>query len=333
MRIFSKKFIDYAENTYFREQQKNIKSSSYHNFIYLYKNFIRPYWQNTYLKNITNQQVQKFYENLALKENLSEATIQRGILALFRAICNHAIRNDEMQPVKFILKKPQELKNRTSLKRDKIMKESNYEILVNILKQPLGGILYRKSKIFTVIALCEGLRIGEICALKWGNIDFDNKLINIDGTVNRIYDAENNKTFVNISTPKTEASIRSVPMLDLTYKKLVEFKEISMGLLDASYKNADFNQFYVLGGVAPSEPRTIRACYKRFLEKHNIEYINPHALRHTFCTNAIDKGCQINAISKILGHSNSTITMNVYNHLTERSKKETVDILNKTLGI
>ena len=332
--FFDIKFIDYAENIYFPEIKKTIKTSSYYNFLYLYINYLKPYWGKETLKNITCKKVQTFYEKLAETKTkkgtyLSKSTISRGILGLFRTICNHAVRNGKMPPLLLTLKQPKNIKKEGNLK---IMSEQDIDKLKKILKQPLSGAKYRNAKIFVILALYQGLRIGEICGLKWSDIDFKNKTIAIKRTINNIYNPLKKETSLNISDPKSESSLRIVPMLDFVSEKLLECRNICYNEAETTYCDMNnFNDFYILSRKKPTTPRVVRSGFERLLNAYDIPYVNPHSLRHSFCTNAINKNCSVNAVSKILGHSNTTITMNVYNHLTASKMNETVDILNKEL--
>lgn len=324
---FGLSFIDYAENIYFPSVRNNIKESSYKNFKWLYKKYLKTYWSHKKLKTITCNDVQIFYNFLA-DLNLSKATINRGILGLFRTILNDAARNGKMPVLLLKLKTPIKLTKKEREK--KMLKKEDYDKLIEILKQPLNKFIYRQAKVFCIISLCEGLRIGEVCGLKWGDIDFSNKTISISRTVQRVYDADTKKSNVIVSTPKTTTSERIIPMLDFVAEKLEEFSKIYQNLINKTYGKyiADIKDFYILGGVSPVEPRVVRSSFERFLNAYDIEYINPHGLRHTFCTNAIDNGAPSDGISKMLGHANEIITLNVYKHLTEEKEEKTVDVLN-----
>lgn len=332
--FFSKKrlFNDYAENIYFKEAKKTVKTSSYFNFLYLYQKYIKDYWCGFDIKKIDSKKVQDYYEYLStLKnkngENLSKSTINRGILGLFRTILNHAAIHGEIQPLLLRLKTPNNLKKEN---KTKIMAEKELEKLKSILKQPLSGAKYRNAKIFTILALYQGLRIGEICGLKWEDVDFKNKTISIKRTVNNVYDCEKKDSKLNISTPKTESSERIIPMLDFVAKKMSECFEICYQNAKMTYCDMkEFNKFYILAGKKPTTPRVVRSGFERLLAAYDIPYVKPHSLRHSFCTESINAGCATEAVSQILGHSNSAITLNVYNHLTSKKINDTIEILNR----
>lgn len=330
MELFGTKFIDYAEKVYFPSIQKNIKSSSYAHFRWIYEKYLKQYWLKKNLKDITNHDVQKFYEYLATL-NLSKSTITRGVLGVLRTILNDAARNGKMPALLIRLKTPNELYKKKEGK-NRMLSELDHKKLMDILHEPLNKFIFRKAKVFSIIALCEGLRIGEICGLKWGDINFENKTITIKRTVNRVYDIEDEKSKINISSPKTENSERTIPMLDFAAEKLKEYKKICEDINEKFYINPEIEDFYVLGGVSPIEPRVLRADFQRFLNAYEIEYINPHGLRHTFCTTAINMGAPVNGVSKMLGHANEVITLGIYNHLTESKMRETTDILNQAIN-
>nr|DAS26552.1 MAG TPA: Integrase [Caudoviricetes sp.] len=172
-----------------------------------------------------------------------------------------------------------------------------------------------------LIALCTGMRIGEICALKWENVDFDNKLIKVRNTVQRIYliDGEKRKTEVEFNKPKTFDSNRDIPIQKDLYGILKKYKAIA---------NEDY--FVISGSSRLIEPRTYRNYYNEFiLNQVKLDRcIKFHGLRHTFATRLVENGAEVTAVSKIMGHSNVSITMNLYVHPTAASKS---DCINKSM--
>ena len=155
------------------------------------------------------------------------------------------------------------------------------------------------------ISLETGLRVGEVCSLKWENINLSNRTISVKSTVQRIIaDDESKKTKVIISTPKTKNSERDVPINDKLYKKL---KELSF------YYNKDI---YVVSGEKERfiEPINYNEYFKRLLKKLKIRYRTYHNLRHTFATRCINVGMNAKELSLLLGHETIEITLNTYVH-------------------
>lgn len=178
------------------------------------------------------------------------------------------------------------------------------------------------QNIGVILALCCGLRIGEVCALRWEHVDMIRRIISVRGTVGRIYNCDERATEHYASSPKTRNSVREIP--------------ISSPLLDALRKvrrQQEANIYVVGTGATPKEPRTYRETFSRMLRRLKIPPIVFHGLRHTFATRCIESGCDYKTVSVILGHSNVATTLNLYVHPNLDQKKRCLDRLNKFLRI
>lgn len=167
--------------------------------------------------------------------------------------------------------------------------------------------------IAVLLCLYAGLRIGEVCALKWDNIDFVSNCIYISETVQRIKNLNPNidtKTKIIISTPKSKTSIRCVPI-----------PEFLIPLLVTSRGN---NDCYIASNTTGFiEPRLLQKKYKTILKKSEVNYKNFHVLRHSFATNACNNGMNPKILSEILGHANVETTLRLYVHTSlEQKQKE-----------
>lgn len=169
-----------------------------------------------------------------------------------------------------------------------------------------------------LIVLCTGMRIGEICALKWENVDLDNRIIKVRSTVQRIYeiDGEQRRTHIEFSKPKTFDSNRDIPIQRDLYGILKKYRAIA---------NADY--FVISGSDHLLEPRTYRNYYQELILKRIKlgRCIKFHGLRHTFATRLVENGAEVTAVSKIMGHANVSITMNLYVHPTTASKSDCIN--------
>ena len=149
-----------------------------------------------------------------------------------------------------------------------------------------------------------GLRLGELCALKWDNIDLDSGILHIRNSVQRIrdYEEHDNRTKLLLSSPKTACSVRDVPIPPILSEILRSCRKSSSMLL--------------LNGVRGMwmDPRTLQYRFRRILELCGIKYFKFHTLRHAFATRCIEKGFDCKSLSEILGHSNIQITLNLYVH-------------------
>lgn len=155
-----------------------------------------------------------------------------------------------------------------------------------------------------ILALYSGLRIGEVCALRWGDIDLESGTVDVSKTMIRIMDPSpmaEKKTHIVIDRPKTEASIRSIPL-----------QAFLVSLLRKSQKEKDC--FLLTGTRHYLEPRICLNKYKKLLKKAGIPSVTFHTLRHTFATRCTENGFDPKSLSEILGHANVNTTLQRYVH-------------------
>lgn len=176
-----------------------------------------------------------------------------------------------------------------------------------------------RRKLAVLLSLYTGIRLGEVCALRWRNLNVKDGVIEIRETMQRIKCTSPEskvKTKVIITTPKSSCSNRDIPIPEFLLEVIRPF-ECSPDC-------------FVLTG-SPSkyiEPRTLQYQFKRYISSAGINEVNYHALRHTFATRCIEVGFEIKSLSEILGHANVNITLNRYVHSSMKLKKENMNKLN-----
>ena len=168
------------------------------------------------------------------------------------------------------------------------------------------------TKLGILLSYYAGLRIGEVCGLKWCDIDLCKGLLKVERTIHRIY--ENGSTRVIIGSPKSKSSIRIIPLPEFLLDILKQFK-------------ADDSAFILSGIEKPVEPRTLQYRFKALLKKANLPSVNYHSLRHMFATNCIVLGFDVKTLSEILGHSSIEITLNRYVHSSMERKTACMNLL------
>ena len=189
----------------------------------------------------------------------------------------------------------------------------------NILMEYVLNNINNKS-IGILISLLLGIRIGELCALKWEDIDFKKKILHVNKTLQRIYikDIDKNLSKVIVSLPKTNSSNRDIP--------------INKELLDILKTLKTNKEDYILtGNNKNTEPRVYRSYFNTVLKKNSIKRIKFHSLRHTFATNCISLGIDYKTISELLGHSNINTTLNLYVHPRLSQKKKCIEKIYKNV--
>lgn len=167
-----------------------------------------------------------------------------------------------------------------------------------------------------MLSLLLGIRESEVCGIRISDIDINNKVIYINRIVSRVKSFNTrNKTKLILSTPKTEKSIRILPIPDKLYNDLCKIKN-----------NYNDDNYLLTGKNKFMDPRTFYNHYKRFTNQLNLNYTY-HDLRHTFATDCIDIGIDYKTLMELLGHSNITTTMNIYVHPTINSKRSFINKL------
>lgn len=183
---------------------------------------------------------------------------------------------------------------------------------------------------FIKAQLSSGLRCGELAAIGVGDLDFNRKVINVNQTLG--YYTENSKSKLYIHSPKTKCSIRTIPMTDM-FAKAVESELKTRSEIPTRLKGTEFEKciFRSTRGY-PITTNTLNAALKRLVDEINalggeqIGYFSTHSLRHTFCTRMIEQNANIKIVQHIMGHSNISVTMQVYAHVqddfVESARKE-----------
>ena len=291
-----------------------IKESTYANYSNIISNHIAPDLGKYYLKDLNNKIIQEFLlkkykigrlDNLG---GLSSKTI-RDIVAIIKSSLKFAMKEDLISSFNLDFIYP---KISSKDKIYTISKQDQDKLIDYILKN-------QSSKNFGILlTLYSGIRIGELCALQWKDIDFKNNILNINKTLQRVYikDKQINKSKLIITNPKTHNAEREIPLNKDFAKELRKFKTD--------------NEDYILSGSRKwIEPRTYRRFFARTLEKVKIDKINFHGLRHTFATNCIKLGVDYKTVSELLGHATVNITLNLYVHPQMSQKKKCIDLICK----
>lgn len=260
---------------------------------------------------ITEAEAQKMVID-KLNAGLARKTV-RDILATLKAIVKYGAKHYGWTTVSWEIEFPTE----TTAKGLPVLTKTNQRKLTkHILESPTA------QNIGVLMALCTGMRIGEVCALKWADVNMQSRIITVRSTIGRIYDYDKKATERLLTSPKTRTSNREIPIC----------REL-LTALRAIRKSAP-HALYVVGcGETAKEPRTYRDYFSRLLTRLSIPKIVFHGLRHTFATRCIECQCDYKTVSTILGHSNVSTTLNLYVHPNIDQKKRCIDKFSKSLGL
>lgn len=300
--------------TWLLEKKDYIKESTYANYSNNIFNHIIPKLGNYYLNELNHKVIQDFLLELSKngrKDNtggLAEKTI-KDITIIIKGSIKKGINEDKIKHIELAFNYPKDNKENklyvlTKREQNKI---TNY-VLENINSRNIG----------LLISLYSGIRIGELCALRWEDVDFKKNCLTINKTIQRVYIKDKNKNIskVIITTPKTKNANREIP--------------INKDFLEILKKVKSDKKHYILtGNEKYIEPRTYRKYFNKVLDKLKIKHFNFHSLRHTFATNCISLGVDYKTVSELLGHANVNITLNLYVHPRYSQKKKCIDLVCK----
>lgn len=188
----------------------------------------------------------------------------------------------------------------------------------DIMKIRFAAICSDTSELGILLCLYTGLRIGEICALQWGDIDLTANVIKVRKTITRISNpnGDSPKTVVIIDTPKSRKSVREIPV-----------PTFMLSVLAKQIKYHQDSDYFLTGTQKYTEPRSYSSRYKTFLKRIGVSYKNFHVLRHTFATECIRQGVDVKSVSELLGHSSVKITLEKYVHSDMDMKRRQLERL------
>ena len=287
-----------------------ITESSYVRYLSIIEKHIFPRLGGMRPEVISTVDVTEFAEYLSEELNLSSKTV-RDILTILSSILKYAKKQIGvlMPDVEIIYPKG-------TKKETRVLSLPEQERLIATLTNDMD-----EYKFGILLALITGLRIGELCALRWKNINLDCGLIDVKSTVQRIRNTEistiyNCSTKIVFSDPKSEKSVRIIPLTEYGCRLCERFF--------CGNKNA-----FVLTGEVDRccEPRKMQYHFYKIVSEAGLSNVNFHALRHTFATRCVEVGFEIKSLSEVLGHSSPKITLERYVHSSIELKRDNMSRL------
>lgn len=271
-----------------------LKESTIANYIGKAEAHILPIFGNIKADELTSEQLHKFISD-KLKDGLSSNYVA-DIVILLKSVMKFAVNryNIRNRIAEVVLPK---------------RKRAEVNLLSKSQQIRLQKYLSANQSLTSLgiaLSLFTGLRIGELCALKWSDIDLSKRTISVTKTIQRI--RVEGGTKLMITEPKSNSSVREIPIPDCIIPLIKSF--------------ISDKDFYILSSNAkPVEPRVMQYRFQKLLKKANLPSIHFHALRHMFATNCVEMGFDVKSLSEILGHSGVEITLNRYVHSSMERKK------------
>ncbi|MGM0168930.1 hypothetical protein IGI39_004685 [Enterococcus sp. AZ135] len=289
--LYGKSLMSYGEwiIQWKKDQQKTVKASTFSDYCYKLSHYLLPFLGKLPLYQVTTDKIQETVESF-IEKRLSPNSIQI-IVCLLKKTLNDAKKKG------LVYKNPC-----NAVQLPKRMRRKVHALTIEqqrALMETVNQCDDDKSQAVT-LALNTGMRIGEVAALKWKNIDFSRGVISITHTCNRIQINRETKTLLNYDSVKSAASHRIIPMNQKVRRLLKRLK------------GKTTSDFVFSVGNKGCEPRLLTYHFHQLRKQAKLENVHFHQLRHTFATRCLEAKVGITSVSALLGHTSTKMTYDVY---------------------
>ncbi|HBA51102.1 MAG TPA: site-specific integrase [Lachnospiraceae bacterium] len=304
--------------------RNRLKPSSHAKYRADIENHIKPFFGQKQPRDILPEEVDVFTRMLLDEKKLSPKTV-RSILVLFHSVLCYVKSRLGEEPKAMDIHYPKNQKKST-----RVLNKKEESALLRILGEEMD-----LDKFGIYLALRTGMRIGEVCALRWRDISMESEIIAVCHTVQRLpletgdtgteerkdTCRMHGKTALSMGTPKSDSSVRLIPLMP------------DIAALCERFRTESQEDFVLTGTDKCMEPRKLQRRLKKYLEECSIEEAHFHTLRHTFATRCVEAGFDVKTLSEILGHSNISITLNQYVHPNMDLKRENMSRLKSVIPL
>lgn len=325
----------------------NLRESTKSSYLYTYDHYVRDTFGKRRIADIKYSDVLQFYYYLLNEVKISLGTLDT-VHCLLHPTFQLAVRDEIIRnnPTDGVMKEISRESGKNRGIRHALTVEQQRAFMEYIANHP---IYYHWWPMFTVL-LGTGCRIGEALGLRWQDLDYDKRTISINHSLSYYQKPESNKSVLRISKPKTEAGIRTIPMLDIVkdaFEMLYE-EQLENGFNESEIDGMSGFIFCNRFGTVPN-PQTVNHTIKRIANSYNADEVvrakkerrdpiilpnfSCHHLRHTFCTRLCENETNLKVIQSIMGHRNIETTMDIYAEATEEKKQESFENLAAKLDI
>jgi integrase len=286
-----------------------VKPSTYDSYECCIRKYVIPFFNSTD-QQLNAASVNQLVKSIIELPGLSDS-YKRKILTILKTSLKEILRDTKMSP--------------GILDAVKLTKKTSSEVQAFTMGEQrlIENAAYRSDDMRAfgiLLTFYTGIRLGELCTLKWNDLDYESGTLSITKTVTRVKNLSGgeNKTMLLVGSPKSHKSTRKIPLPKFIIKLFRDREPCC----------AEQELYLISGTTSPTDPRVYEKLFKRLLTQAGVKHRKFHAIRHTFATRALELGVDIKTLSEILGHSNVSITLNVYAHSLMEQKKIAMDKLN-----
>lgn len=297
----AKRFYLYCDE-WLQLKRSCVKSSTYVKYLAIIEKHIKPRLGSFPISSFTSLVAEQFGYDLIHEQKLSVKST-RDALTVFGSILAYAEKqNVGMQKIEIIYPKSEK-------KEMRVLSREEQEKLMNYLLEDMDN-----CKFGTLFTLLTGLRIGEVCALRWKDISLKDGTVTVSSSMQRLKDTSedaNAKTKIVISDPKSFSSARVIPLSPLA---LILCERFYTDAANAYILTGDEQRFL--------EPRALQYHMEKYAKACGLDGVHFHTLRHSFATRCVEVGFEIKSLSEVLGHASPKITLERYVHSSMELKRE-----------
>ncbi len=302
-----RRFAFYCDE-WLRINRSRIKESTYVKYSIILENHIKPRLGGCLVQSLTSDIIEQFSHELLYEEGLAPKTV-KDILIMLHSVLKYTVKQFP-EPIPMIdIVYPKDSK-----KEIRVLTREEQRQFVEYLLEDMDD-----CKFGVLLTLLTGMRIGEVCALRWEDVSLREKTIKVSSTMQRLRDFDEcrtSKTKIVISDPKSDTSARIIPLTDYAVK------------LCKAHWCRNPAAFVLTGeSVRYIEPRTMQYRLEKYTKDCGLEGVHFHTLRHTFATRCVEVEFEIKSLSEILGHSSPRITLERYVHSSMELKRENMNKL------
>ena len=321
----------------------DLRETTRSNYLYTWNRFVRDTFGKKRISDIKYSDVLQYYLYLLNENGLALGTLDT-IHCLLHPTFQLAVRDEVIRknPSDGVMKEISKRAGKNRGVRHALTLEQQRAFMDYIANHP---VFFHWWPLFTVL-LGTGCRIGEALGLRWEDLDFDHRIISINHSLVYYPTGESRRSELRVSKPKTDAGIRTIPMLDIVYDafQMEHEEQEETGCNETEIDGMTGFVFVNRFGSTPN-PQSVNRTIKRIISSYNAEELvrakkerrepvilpdfSCHHLRHTFCTRLCENETNLKVIQSIMRHRNIETTMDIYAEATEQKKQQAFENLSK----
>ncbi len=313
----------------FEKVKNTVKPSTFERYEGIYRLYLEPSpLYSVKLKELKGLDIQRYYNKLF--NDGKSSSIIKNLNKLLKSFLNYAVSEGYIFK-NYCTGKCITIPEDTAANEDDEEEGTILVFSIEEQKEFIKAIDAHRLKALFLLDLGTGLRLGEITALKWTDLDLNNRTVSIKRTLKSVSLFEGDKKLYCLieQAPKTKSSIRTIPIPENIIPILEQHKENQDKEINIANEIYEKNNYVFCTEIGtPIDPSNLRKTYERVLTKAKIEHKKFHSLRHTYATRLFEKEVPIKTVQILLGHSDISTTANIYTHVMPEEKNKAIDKIN-----